>query len=310
MSDSSDRSEAPNRVPAPWLYLFGVLAWTWSWLGIAASSGRPIFSLPTAVLLLIGGLGPLVVPAILIRLGYWDPDLDVSVGAFFRRAYDPRSLSGRRYLCILGIIVVIALGPVLLDRWRPGGDGVGPADLVSAGSGGTLLIGILGGIVEEPGWRGYAQEGLQRRMPVLLASLVVGVFWALWHVPLFLIEGTYQAGLGWGTPAFWSFHLAIIAGCPLYAWLYNVAGGGGRSAGAAETLAGRATFATVLYHAGSNVGRELVPDVSNEWEVGVEAAVSLLVILVAWQIMRGARGGPSAGNHPYPSNLPTDSTSS
>ena len=275
--------------PAPGLYLFGVLAWTWSWIGIAASTGRPLFTFPTVALFLIGGLGPLVVSVFLTGLGYRDPALDPSLGAFFRRSYDPRRLSLQWYLGILGIVVLVAFGPVLVDRMVISRGSLASEGLFTVGSAAMLFVGILGGILEEPGWRGYAQEGLQRRMPVLPASLVVGVFWALWHGPLFFIEGTYQAELGWGTANFWSFHLAIVFACPLYAWLYNAAGGGERGSGRRESPAGGVAFAAVFYHAASKVGRELVPDVSNLAEVGVEAGVSLVVVVAAWGWMKRVR---------------------
>lgn len=42
-------------------------------------------------------------------------------------------------------------------------------------------------------------------------------------------------------------------------------------------------FAPLLYHGLGNLFRELVPGVSNTAEVGVEAALSLIVILIAWR---------------------------
>lgn len=265
----SARRDARRGRPAPWLYLLGVLAWTWTFHGAAALVGRPLDEFPTPLLFLLGGAGPLAVPAILIATGRWDASLDPTVGAFFRRAFDPRTLGWRWYLVTVGLVAVLAGVPVLLDPAA-----LRESGLIEAGSGLILLTALLGAF-EEPGWRGYAQEGLQRRMPVVAAAVIVGAFWALWHLPLFFVEGTYQAGLGLGTPAFWAFHLALLVGSPVYAWLYNASGG--------------VLFAAVLYHGLGNVARELVPDVSDVAEVGVEALLGVAVTLAAWRWMRRRR---------------------
>jgi membrane protease YdiL (CAAX protease family) len=74
---------------------------------------------------------------------------------------------------------------------------------------------MTGGINEESGWRGFALPRLQARYPVIVAALIVGFLWALWHLPL---------DLGTGVPA-----AAILANRllrnPVFAifmsWLYN-----------------------------------------------------------------------------------------
>lgn len=50
----------------------------------------------------------------------------------------------------------------------------------------SLIRGPLG---EEVGWRGYLQNELNKRFPLLKASLIVGVIWSLWHLPLWFISG-------------------------------------------------------------------------------------------------------------------------
>lgn len=51
---------------------------------------------------------------------------------------------------------------------------------------------IIGGGVEEIGWRGLLQPELEKRYPHILATVMVGVIWAVWHLPLWWIEGTNQ----------------------------------------------------------------------------------------------------------------------
>ncbi|MGD2103945.1 MAG: CPBP family intramembrane metalloprotease [Anaerolineae bacterium] len=210
----NQESERRPGQPAPWLYLFGVLTWTWTFHGIVVLSGQRLFEFPALILALLGALGPSIVAGFLVAIHRWDPALDRGVLASFRRAFDPGALPWCWYLGILGLVLVLAAAPVLLDTATMRQRG-----LIDRGPGFFLLVGLIIGALEEPGWRGYAQEGLQRRMPVIAASLVVGIFWAAWHLPLFFVAGTYQTGLGVGTAAFWTFHLGAVVGSPVYAWL-------------------------------------------------------------------------------------------
>jgi len=58
-----------------------------------------------------------------------------------------------------------------------------------------LLIATLG---EEIGWRGVALPGLQRKFSALKSSLIIGLMWAVWHVPFWLLLDTFdQFGIGY-----------------------------------------------------------------------------------------------------------------
>jgi len=84
--------------------------------------------------------------------------------------------------------------------------------------GNFLPLLILGPLSEEIGWRGYALGRLQTRWNALTSSLIVGLVWALWHLPLFMMAGTSQHELG---IPFIGFLVSMMASSILYTWLYN-----------------------------------------------------------------------------------------
>jgi membrane protease YdiL (CAAX protease family) len=91
-------------------------------------------------------------------------------------------------------------------------------DLFLAQLGSLLQLLILGPLSEEIGWRGYALERLQTRWNALISSLIVGLVWALWHLPLFMMVGTSQYELG---IPFAGFLITLMAVSVLCTWLYN-----------------------------------------------------------------------------------------
>ncbi len=58
-----------------------------------------------------------------------------------------------------------------------------------------ILPMVIGGGLEEIGWRGLLQPELEKRLPHFAATFVVGVIWALWHIPLWFIDGTNQQNI-------------------------------------------------------------------------------------------------------------------
>ena len=61
---------------------------------------------------------------------------------------------------------------------------------------GTAFITItVASIIEEVGWKGYCEDSIGQYMNWFWESLIFGILWSLWHLPLIFIEGTYQAGL-------------------------------------------------------------------------------------------------------------------
>ena len=81
---------------------------------------------------------------------------------------------------------------------------------------------ITFGFGEEIGWRGFALPRLQKTMSVTKATLVLGSFWILWHVPTFFYHDTYQ-GMDWIILP--GFVFGVLCGAVLFTWLYNGTGG-------------------------------------------------------------------------------------
>lgn len=260
--------------PRPVVLMLAVIGWSWAWWGVALWSGGAWLAYPTIVFTLLGMLGPLVVTASFVAAGAWDQP----ARRFWRDALDPRRAPARAHALALVLVAVLAGVPVLVRALL---DGVAPWQAIDgSGAGAFLVVGALAGVVEEPAWRGYAQRALQRRVTVLAAALVVGVAWAVWHLPLFLIEGTYQSSLGLGTEAFWAFTLALLAGSVVYAWLLGSSGG--------------APVIAVVFHAVSNVVRELwAVDGMQRVELVVELGVALVVVALAWSWL--CRPWPASG---------------
>ena len=80
---------------------------------------------------------------------------------------------------------------------------------------------IIAPIIEELAWHSYGTDCLRNRMNLFKTSLLFGVFWAIWHVPLSTIRDYYQSNLvqtGWIYGV--NFLVSVIPFVLLMNWLY------------------------------------------------------------------------------------------
>lgn len=82
-----------------------------------------------------------------------------------------------------------------------------------------IFILLAGGGQEEFGWRGYAQEPLQQRFGILSGSILLGIVWGVWHLPLWLMPGE-----GHTNYSFFAFFIFIVSLSVIIGWLYNASG--------------------------------------------------------------------------------------
>jgi uncharacterized protein len=84
---------------------------------------------------------------------------------------------------------------------------------------GPVFLFAGGPVFEEIGWRGFAFPRLQRLHGPLVGSLVLGVLWGVWHLPLFLIPS-------WDTPHGSPLDIALfvtwaVAITIVLTWVFN-----------------------------------------------------------------------------------------
>ncbi|MFF7759539.1 CPBP family intramembrane glutamic endopeptidase [Streptomyces griseorubiginosus] len=129
-------------------------------------------------------------------------------------------VSWRWYLVVL-LSVPAALtvaSAVLAGR----GPALPSAMILAAYLPGLLIQMITTGLAEEPGWREFAMPRMQQRHGPLIATLVVGVLWGCWHLPLFLTEWGGGPHVSWTVPA--QFVAMTIAFSFVMTWVFNRSG--------------------------------------------------------------------------------------
>ncbi len=107
-----------------------------------------------------------------------------------------------------------------------------------------LFVMFLGGGLEEPGWRGFALPMLLKRHTPFLASIFIGIVWAIWHLPLFFAPLSSQFGLPFG----WYF-LNALALSVIFTWLFLKSDG--------------STVTAIVLHGGVNAALTFYPGMSN-----------------------------------------------
>ncbi len=119
---------------------------------------------------------------------------------------------------------------------------------------------------EEIGWRGYALPRLAARIGLARAGVVLGVIWALWHLPFFFIQGTDKSG-----QSFSLYLLQVTALSVAIAWLY--------------WRTNESLLIVMLMHAAVNNMKDIVPSAVNETTKAFALNASLagwITVAVLW----------------------------
>jgi uncharacterized protein len=125
---------------------------------------------------------------------------------------------------------------------------------------------VFGGpLGEEVGWRGYALPALMVKYGVFRSSLIIGLFWSAWHLPLFWMPGTVQYELSFIIYTIMTVPLAFI-----YTWIHIGTGG--------------SILAAILFHGASNTMAGFIPFMPVAQSGGTEATFYIFIGLL-WLIV-------------------------
>jgi uncharacterized protein len=150
------------------------------------------------------------------------------------------------------------------------------------GLAGVLAYTFLAGpLAEEFGWRGYVQPRLRTAFGRLQTAMLLGTAWALWHLPLFFLDGTGQHEIGLLTFQGALFFLNFLPLSYVILFAYEHLSGG--------------VWAAVLIHAAWNASYALLPPVDDTGQVLRSVFTLVLAVVVAAHWRAKGRGRTRAG---------------
>jgi uncharacterized protein len=79
-----------------------------------------------------------------------------------------------------------------------------------------FILTLTDGLGEEVGWRGFALPRMLAKDNAMMASVVLGLLWAAWHVPLFWTDGSALAD-----SSVWALFARLPAAAVIYTWLFR-----------------------------------------------------------------------------------------
>ncbi len=265
MAEGFLRKENPVRFFAlalgiSWFFWFWVILFQWN-----------VWTFPAVIFGALGLLGPALAEIILVFLSndaeqkrdYWSRIFDVRR---IKLKWQPVIWLIFPAINLTAILLALLSGSHMPDFARAKEFLLQPWRIIPF----ALFILAFGPIPEELGWRGYALDSLQARFNALASSLILGLLWAVWHIPLFFMNGTYQHDkLGFLTGNFWSFMYGPFIISVLFTWIYN--------------NNNRSTLSAILFHFMTNFTGELLPATGLSGIYGnILLTILSLTVVIVW----------------------------
>ncbi|MGT2929525.1 CPBP family intramembrane glutamic endopeptidase [Streptococcus dentasini] len=150
-----------------WPYLVWTFGWTWGWWGV-------IFLFDNSPFAQIGRLlwpfGPAIGATIVLK---------ISLKTIPKWLFSGKKGTWLYLLLFSGLLTVVSS---LAVSGRLAMEALPSLPLMA------ILLTLVGGGNEEPGWRGFLQPALEKKFSFPLATVILGIIWGIWHLPLWVID--------------------------------------------------------------------------------------------------------------------------
>jgi len=211
------------------VFAFYLLAFAITWMGWLpqAAYSHGLFPFNSFIFYVFGGIGPMAAAYIVLYALYGK---DEAVTRLFAPLLRWRVGFGWYVVALVGSAVGWTAANAMRGELALMPDKLGPLPaLVPA-----FLTYCAAAIPEELAWRGFALPRFQERSgSALVASLIIGVLSAVWHLPLLLVRDSVMS-----TYPLAPYLLYVVLLSVIYAWMFNSTGG--------------SALILVIFHAGTN----------------------------------------------------------
>jgi membrane protease YdiL (CAAX protease family) len=250
-------------------YFMLTFALTFSFWGVGAYLS---FSKTLAGLYMLFMLAGLVTPFVVALLMLNRSDGDGLQGDLIHRMVHPGLIKPRMlpvllFLMPLSIVVAVVLSLLVgepVTQFR-----ITERFSFSTGVVPVLLLLFIAALFEELGWRGYGFESLRRGRSLLATSLLFGMLWSLWHLPLVLVNASYQYEILQQHPWYAiNFFISIVPMGVIISWIYE------RNA--------NSILAAVAFHFITNITQEALQLTQTTKSIQTLVLIIIAMVIVAY----------------------------
>ena len=178
-------------------------------------------------------------------------------------------------LCLMPLSVVLSILISLAFDGSIEQFQVSEAFSFSSGFVPVLLLLFVAAVFEELGWRGYGFESLEKGRSFLAASLIFGVIWSLWHLPLLWVNHSYQYEIYQQSPWYAvNFYLGTAVLGVIISWVCHINQ--------------RSILVAILFHFIVNLSQEMLSMTQQTKSIQTFVLIGFAVVIVMnqWSLFR------------------------